>query len=124
MKIYGVAILVACYLLGQFIGDVLGLITNINGNVGGVGFGMIALILLLDWMKKKNYLDLEASSGIQFWNAMYIPIVIAMSAIQNVNAAISGGLAALCIGVIATGFALALVPFVAKIKLNNKLDIE
>jgi len=48
MKIYGVAILAACYLVGQFIGDWFGSVFEMSGNLGGVGFAMILLILLND----------------------------------------------------------------------------
>jgi malonate transporter MadL subunit len=32
-----------------------------------------------------------SEDGIMFWNALYIPVVIAMAATQNVAAAMSGG---------------------------------
>ena len=44
MKIYGVAILAACYLAGQLIVMYLGKLIGIGVNVGGVGFGMLLLI--------------------------------------------------------------------------------
>ncbi len=59
MKIYGVAILAACYLVGQFIGDWFGRIFEMSGNLGGVGFAMILLILLNDYLNKKNYCYLK-----------------------------------------------------------------
>ncbi|WP_417286128.1 malonate transporter subunit MadL, partial [Cobetia marina] len=52
----------------------------------------------------------STSSGINFWNAMYIPIVVAMAASQNVVAAFSGGMVALVAGVLAVVLGLALVP--------------
>jgi malonate transporter MadL subunit len=119
MKIYGVAILAACYLLGQLLGDVLGIWLKIDGNIGGVGFAMLFLILLSDWMKKKNYLDTEPEKGILFWSAMYIPVVIAMSATQNVKAAITGGWVAVIVGLVATGLCFFLIPLVSKIGINK-----
>ena len=53
--------------------------------------------------------------GILFWSGMYIPIVIAMSTIQNVAGAISGGLMALMAGLVALTACAIAVPLVAKI---------
>ena len=44
MNIYGVAILAACYLIGKLMGDLLGVLLDINGNIGGVGFAMALLV--------------------------------------------------------------------------------
>ena len=114
MKIYGVAVLAACYIIGQLIGDVLGIVFHFDGNIGGVGFGMLLLILFGDAMKKNKWIDHESESGIYFWSGMYIPVVVAMSSIQNVKAALSGGWAALIVGVVATGCCFLLIPLVAK----------
>lgn len=114
MKIYGVAILAACYLAGQLIGDQLGRLLHMNSNIGGVGFGMLFLILVSDYLKKKNLLSKEPEQGILFWSAMYIPVVIAMSATQNVKAAIHGSWVALAVGILVTLFMLLLVPVLAR----------
>ena len=114
MKIYGVAVLAACYIAGQLIGDILGIAFRFDGNIGGVGFGMLLLILCGDAMKKNKWIDHESESGIYFWSGMYIPVVVAMSSIQNVKAALSGGWAALIVGVVATGCCFLLIPLVAK----------
>ncbi len=114
MKIYGVAVLAACFIAGQLIGDVLGIAFKFDGNIGGVGFGMLLLILLGDAMKKKKWIDAESESGIQFWSGMYIPVVVAMSSIQNVKAALSGGWVALIVGVIGTLSCFLLIPVLAK----------
>ena len=119
MKIYGVAILAACFLTGQFLGELLGIWLKIDGNVGGVGFAMLFLILLGDWMKKKKYLPDETEKGILFWSAMYIPVVIAMSATQNVKAALSGGWVAVLVGVFGTALCFFLVPVIAKIGMDK-----
>ena len=37
MKIYGVALLSFCFLVGKFLGTLLGKIIDVNGDVGGVG---------------------------------------------------------------------------------------
>lgn len=120
MKIYGVAVLAACFIAGQLIGDLLGMIFQFEGNIGGVGFGMLLLILLGDYMKKKNWMEKESESGIYFWSGMYIPVVVAMSSIQNVKAALSGGWAALIVGIVATGCCFLLIPLVAKFSTSTK----
>ncbi len=119
MKIYGVAILAGCFLIGHIIGDELGRSLNMNGNLGGVGFAMLMLILLNDYFKKKNILKPETESGMLFWSTMYIPVVIAMSASQNVKAALSGGWVALLVGIFATLACYALVPIISKYAQNK-----
>ena len=77
--------------LGLFCGDVLGVITGVNSNVGGVGFAMLALILISGKLMKEGKLSEKAQEGISFWSALYIPIVVAMTACQDVASAITGG---------------------------------
>jgi len=56
-----------------------------------------------------------------FWSAMYIPVIVAMSATQNVKAALTGGWVALVVGIIATSICFILIPFLSKMSsLNNK----
>ena len=43
--IYGVALLAGCMFVGSFLGNVLGLLTGLNSDIGGVGFAMILLLL-------------------------------------------------------------------------------
>ncbi len=119
MKIYGVAILAACFLIGHIIGDQLGKLFGLTGNLGGVGFAMLGLIFLNDYSNKKGLLKPETESGMLFWSNMYIPVVIAMSATQNVKAALSGGWVALLAGIIATGACYALIPFISKMSKNK-----
>lgn len=56
MKIYGVALLAGCFLTGKLIGNILGEVIGINGDIGGVGFAMLLLMLLTTWMRKKGLL--------------------------------------------------------------------
>jgi len=119
MKIYGVAILAGCFLIGHFIGDSLGRVFNLNGNLGGVGFAMLLLILLNDYFKKKKILKPETESGILFWSTMYIPVVVAMSATQNVKAALSGGWVAILVAILATAACYAFIPLINKMVKNN-----
>ncbi|MEL6943200.1 MAG: malonate transporter subunit MadL, partial [Bacteroidota bacterium] len=46
---------------------------------------------------------------------MYIPVIVAMAATQNVHAALSGGMVALLAGTAATLAGFAFVPILAKI---------
>ena len=45
---------------------------------------------------------------------MYLPVVVAMSATQNVKAAMSGGFMALLVGIIATALCYLLIPIMSK----------
>lgn len=120
MVIYGVALLAGCMLVGVFLGDLLGMVVGVNSNVGGVGIAMLLLVLLVDYLTKKKKLAIKSQEGIAFWSAMYIPIVIAMTAGQNVVAAVKGGPLAILAGVMATVVSFALVPFVAKIGMKKE----
>jgi malonate transporter MadL subunit len=119
MMIYGLALLAFCYIIGQVLGEFLGKILGVNANVGGVGFAMILLVLLGDWLKRKDYLDLTSESGIQFWSQLYIPIVVAMSATQNVKVAVSSGLLAVLAGIIPVVVCFLLIPFLSKFSKQN-----
>ena len=110
MKIYGVALLAGCYLAGHILGDFLGRLFHLSGNLGGVGFAMLLLVLIHDKSTRKGWLSAESEAGIKFWTNMYIPVVVAMSASQNVKAAISGGWIALLVGIIATVACYACIP--------------
>lgn len=113
MVVYGVALLAACYMAGNFIGDVLGLLLGVRANIGGVGFAMLFLILVSTWAQEKGYMKAPEEQGIKFWSAMYIPIVVAMSSIQNVAAALSGGVVAVVGGVAAVAVGFLLIPVLA-----------
>lgn len=119
MIIYGVALLAICTLAGMFIGDLLGTLVGVKANVGGVGFAMILLLFVTDKLKQRGHLVPTSSQGIGFWTAMYIPIVVAMAAQQNVAGAIKGGPAAILAGVLAVVVTFALIPFVVRIGASN-----
>lgn len=110
MIIYGTAILAACHLLGVYIGDLLGSLIGVKANVGGVGIAMMLLIAARVYLHKRGLMPDTTEAGVGFWAAMYIPVVVAMAAQQNVVAALKGGPVAvisaigavlLCAGVIA-----------------------
>jgi malonate transporter MadL subunit len=91
MIIYGTALLAVCHLLGIFLGDLLGALIGVKTNVGGVGIAMILLIAARLYMVKRGLLPETTELGVTFWSAMYIPVVVAMAAQQNVVAALRGG---------------------------------
>jgi malonate transporter MadL subunit len=100
MHIYGIAFLALVYLSGQFLGEILGNLLGLDANVGGVGFAMILLLLLKDWLLRKDFMSLEMEAGIEFWNKLFIPVVIAMAASLNVKLALTAGSLALVVGLI------------------------
>ncbi|MCM3728896.1 malonate transporter subunit MadL [Neobacillus cucumis] len=124
MIIFGVAILSICFLSGVFFGDLLGHILGIDANVGGVGFAMLMLILLVEYFKKKDKLNKQTQEGLAFWSGMYIPIVIAMSAQQNVVAALDGGFLAIVAGVAVVVISWAVVPLLSKGGQAEILEID
>lgn len=115
MVVYGVALLSACMLAGLVVGDLLGILIGVKANVSGVGIAMLLLILFSDHLKRTLRMNALAEQGILFWSAMYIPIVVAMAAQQDVVAAVKGGPAALLAGVLAVVLSFALVPVIARI---------
>jgi len=114
MVIYGVALLSFCMLAGMIAGDLLGSLIGVQSNVGGVGIAMLMLIFLSSRSSVKLSLGNESATGITFWSAMYIPIVVAMAAKQNVFAAMSSGWMAIVAGVAAVIVSFALVPMLAR----------
>jgi malonate transporter MadL subunit len=91
MIVLGVALLAACTLIGVYLGDLLGVVLGVKANVGGVGIAMILLIAARLWLSRRGRLTKGVQFGVEFWAGMYIPIVVAMAAQQNVVAAVSGG---------------------------------
>ncbi|WP_353741731.1 malonate transporter subunit MadL [Pseudomonas fluorescens] len=91
MIIYGVALLAICTLAGVIMGDMLGVLLGVKSNVGGVGIAMILLICARLWMHRRGGMTKDCELGVAFWGAMYIPVVVAMAAQQNVVTALHGG---------------------------------
>jgi malonate transporter MadL subunit len=91
MTIFGVALLAICTLLGALVGDILGVALGAKTNVGGVGIAMLLLMAGRVWLMRRGKLNHAMKLGIEFWAALYIPIVVAMASIQNVVAAVRGG---------------------------------
>ena len=122
MIVYGVALLSGCLILGMLLGESIGVALNVDANVGGVGIAMIFLVLASNSEKFKSLADGAAGDGIKFWSAMYIPIVVAMAARQDVAGATEGGLLALVAGVAAVTVSFALVPVLSRIGNNSSTD--
>ena len=108
--IYGVALLAGCMFVGSFIGNLLGLWTGLGSDIGGVGFAMVLLLILTNSKKVNKLLPEGYVKGINFWKEMFIPVIIAMSASQNVVSALDGGVLALVLGVGIVVIMLLLIP--------------
>jgi len=119
MVIYGVALLAFCMLVGIFVGNVVGALIGAAANVGGVGIAMLLLILLSNISRHEYRLAPPTQSGINFWNAMYIPIVVAMASTQNVLAALSSGWMAILAGVAAVAASFVLIPVLDKVHVGE-----
>jgi len=110
--IYGTTLLALCHLAGLFLGDLLGQAIGVKANVGGVGIAMLLLIFARLYLHKRGLMPAATEAGVSFWGAMYIPVVVAMAATQNVVTALRGGPVALlgAIGaVLVCGVCIALI---------------
>ena len=119
MIIYGTALLAACHLLGIFLGDLLGQALGVKTNVGGVGIAMLLLIFARIYMARKDILPKLTELGVEYWGAMYIPVVVAMAAQQDVVAALRGGPVAL---LSALGAAAVCACVIALINRTERID--
>ena len=115
LVIYGVAFLSGCMIAGLFLGELLGVLIGVDANVGGVGIAMLLMILFSDILRKRGRLNEVSQRGVVFWSAIYIPVVVAMAAKQNVIAALGGGPTAILAGVLAVVVSFALVPVISRI---------
>ena len=119
MIIYGVALLSVSLIFGMLIGEALGVMLGVDANVGGVGIAMLFLVFASNSAAFKTLTEGVAGEGIKFWSAMYIPIVVAMAARQNVAAAADGGMLALVAGIAAVLVSFALVPVISRLGSSN-----
>jgi len=93
--VYGTTLLALCYLIGLFLGEALGRLIGVGTNVGGVGIAMLLLIAARIYLHRRGVMPRETEAGVGYWGAMYIPVVVAMAAQQDVVAALRGGPVAL-----------------------------
>ncbi|MGI6704478.1 MAG: malonate transporter subunit MadL [Clostridia bacterium] len=124
MTIYGVAIISACMFVGNFIGDVLGQLMGVDSNVGGVGFAMLFLILITGSDLYGSKLSETTTKGLKYWQSMFIPVVAAMTASQNVVQAVSGGPIAILAGLLAVMTSFIILPSLNKVFQSYEVDEE
>ena len=115
MAIYGVALLAFCTIAGMMLGEVLGWLIHVKANVGGVGIAMLLLIGLTEVLRSRGKLPVPTQQGILFWSAIYIPIVVAMAAGQDVYRTLKSGPMAMLAGCLVTAICFALVPIVDRL---------
>lgn len=120
MTVYGTALLSICLLIGLAVGRLIGAALGVDADIGGVGIAMILLIVACDALQRRGLMKAPTEGGISFWGQMYVPIVVAMAASQNVLGALSGGVMAVAAGVSAVGLSFVLVAFLAKMGRKEK----
>src|SRR5690606_32873833 len=97
---------------------------GVDANVGGVGIAMLLLILVSGRLQTSGLMAKPTQNGVLFWSAIYIPIVVAMAASQNVRAAVSGGTVALVAGVVVVIVSFAMVPLISRIGQPGKTALK
>lgn len=93
----------------------LGWVVGVDKNIGGVGIAMLLLILVCDRLRSSGRLKPPSEQGIVFWSSIYIPVVVAMAASQNVLKAAKGGWAAMVAGVLSVIACFALAPLISRL---------
>ena len=101
--------LALCMLLGKYIGTCFGTLVGINADVGGVGFAILLLLFvgnskLFPFTKQQDF-----QNGMTFWKKMYIPVVVARAASQNVYRMLTSGIVAIVGGVASVSFPILLL---------------
>jgi malonate transporter MadL subunit len=114
MPIYGTALLSLCLLAGLSLGRAFGALLRVDADIGGVGIAMILLILGSGFLQRRGLMKEPSAGGILFWGQMYVPIVVAMAATQNVRGALAGGLMAATAGLAAVALCFGLVAVLAR----------
>lgn len=114
MPIYGTALLSICLLIGLSIGRMIGAALGVDADIGGVGIAMILLIVGCNLLQRRGLMKAPTESGITYWGQMYVPIVVAMAASQNVFGALSGGMMAALAGISTVVLSFLLVGLLAR----------
>ena len=104
--IYSLVTLSLCMIVGKYVGLLLGTLVGIDADVGGVGFAIILLVIVTNSPKFTFAHTKEFKDGVNFWKQMYMPVVVALAAIQNVYRMLTSGMVA-----IVAGSAAVAVPF-------------
>lgn len=102
--IYSLVTLALCMLLGKYIGTCLGDLVGIHADVGGVGFAIILLLIVTNCKRFTFNQKTDFIQGMNFWKKMYIPVVVAMAASQNVYRMLTSGMVAIVGGAAAVAF--------------------
>ena len=116
MEIFGTALIGISLIVGKILGNLLGFLLGVHTDVGGVGFAMLILLVLTNYVPAGKKLQIHSENGIRYWKCMYIPIVIAMASTQNVVAALSSGFVAILGGVLAVILGFVFLPLLVKEK--------
>jgi len=114
MAIYGTALLALCLLVGLGLGRWLGVLVGLDADIGGVGIAMLLLVLICEALQRSGRMTPPTEAGIAFWSAIYVPIVVAMAASQNVRAAVQGGWVAILAGALTVAVCFGLVAVFAR----------
>lgn len=122
MVIYGIALLGICTLLGLILGKLLGHLFGIDANVGGIGIAMLLLMYFSSFLKDKFTIGDMSEKGITFWSMIYIPIVVAMAAKQNVIGALDGGFMALLAGIFVVAISFLFIPIISNYQKADESD--
>ncbi len=109
MVIYGTALLALCLLAGLTAGRALGAAVGVDADIGGVGIAMLLLVFTAEALRRSGRLSPPTQEGVRFWGAIYVPVVVAMAATQNVRGALSGGVMATVAGSLGVFVCFALV---------------
>jgi malonate transporter MadL subunit len=109
MVFYGTALLAGCLFIGMSIGQLIGSALGVESDIGGVGIAMLLLIGITSWLSRRGLWSPSTAPGIQYWGDVYIPIVVAMAATQNVRGALVGGGLAITAGIASVAIAFATV---------------
>ena len=119
---YALVTLALCMLLGKYIGTLLGTAVGIGADVGGVGFAILLLLFVTNCKKFTFTQKPEFIQDMNFWKKMYIPVVVAMAASQNVYRMLNSGMVALIGGAAAVAFPFLLLYFLHKREERRKQD--
>ena len=122
MVIYGVALLSFCMLVGIWAGDILGQLIGVEANVGGVGIAMLLLIVLSNLSHHRFRIGSATENGVHFWSAMYIPIVVAMAAKQNLIEEVSSVRMAIIDGLESVDVSFAVITLLDRIHIGENDD--
>ena len=112
--IYSLVTLALCMLLGKYIGTCFGTLVGVHADVGGVGFAILLLLFVSNCKKFTFTQKSDFQQGMNFWKKMYIPVVVAMAASQNVYRMMTSGMVAIVGGAAAVAFPFLLLYFLHK----------